>query len=176
MNESSSNLCCNEGSAFVVLKRDGARKFGHVGAAFELANGEFVCFSTDNPNGSASCLAKDKGFWHETVANKSEALELFKGKGYSDYKYLVVNNVDPNQALLKMSEISQLDYNIMNRNCENDVYDVLHDEGSGYGITANANWMFRNNKCYIGWVQEVLQPGPNHWFDANIAATESGTF
>ena len=52
------------------------------------------------------------------------------------------------------------------------MYDILHDEGSGYGITADTE--NKNNGCYIGWVQ--YPPGPNMWFDYSIDATASGIF
>ena len=153
-------------SAFVFLRRHGALGLGHVGGAFELADGSFMCFSTENGK------VEGKGFWKDTKNNKDEVVELFTSKDYTDYKRLEVYNVDPDQALKKLDEVKEMSYNGLWRNCQNDVYDVLHDEGSGYGITANS--FQRNNDCYIGWVQAFPAIGPNVWFDDKIAGTDYG--
>jgi len=152
-------------SAFVLLNSRGAHGFGHVAGCFEEEDGDFMCFSDDGPNASPQ-------FWMETKANQAEVLSLFQGKGYTDWKRLDVKDANPDHAMSKLNEVKDMEYNLIYRNCQNDVYDILHDEGSGFGITANL--AARNNGCYIGWVQEVDNPGPNHWFKYKIAATETG--
>ena len=154
-------------SAFVLLDSGGAYGFGHVAGCFEDEEGKFKCFSDDGPEASPQ-------FWIETKANQAEVLSLFQGKGYTDWKRLDVYNANPAQAMTKLNKVKDMEYNLLWRNCQNDVYDVLHDEGSGFGITANS--VFRNNGCYIGWYQEVNNPGPNHWFHYKIAATETAKF
>lgn len=169
-------------SAFVLLKRDGAENYGHVAGCFEFKGGcdheldrGFVCFSTDNPDGESTTSEgwEGKGFWHEEVPNRDAVLNLFKGIGYTDWKRLDVYNGDPDRAMSRMKTVAGMPYNIVWRNCQNDVYDVLHDENSGYGITANS--VSRNNGCYIGGVQDIV-PGPNNWFDNKIQATASGVW
>eukprot|EP00578_Thalassiosira_sp_NH16_P008481 CAMPEP_0181119772 /NCGR_PEP_ID=MMETSP1071-20121207/23779_1 /TAXON_ID=35127 /ORGANISM="Thalassiosira sp., Strain NH16" /LENGTH=264 /DNA_ID=CAMNT_0023204339 /DNA_START=93 /DNA_END=887 /DNA_ORIENTATION=+ len=154
-------------SAFVFLNRGAVHGLGHVGGCFEEEDGDFTCFSDDGPNARPQ-------FWTKTDIKQADVLLLFKGKEYTDWKRLDVYSADPAQALTKMNEVmdQNMKYNLVWRNCQNDVYDILHDEGSGFGITAD--WTFKNNGCYIGWVQEVMNPGPTHWFDENIAATETG--
>ena len=133
-----------------------------------------MCFATENPKGEFHVkvrVAEDKGFWkNDTLKDIDAVYALFKFKNYTDCKRLDVNGGNPDQAKRKMDYVSTLDYNVVSRNCENGVYDVLHDEGSGFGITANKQWG-RNNKCYIGWVQSEL--GPGDWFDKAISATET---
>ena len=179
-------------SAFVLLKRGDANGLGHVAGCFEEENGYFVCFSTDNPDGDLVQIEgyvydmvssngvpfsfcdkwEGKGFWIETKAKQDEVLDLFKGKGYTDWKRLDVYDSDPDRATSRMKTVACMPYNIVNRNCQNDVYDVLHDEGLGFGTTANSK--SRNNGCYIGWVQ--FPPAPNNWFDHSVAATASGVW
>jgi len=161
-------------SAFVFLKRDGASNAGHVGACFENWSGSFTCFSTDNSSGGPTTESgcDDKSFWSLTVSDADAALEYFERDSYTDWKRLDVFDVDPSHATAKMQWLAKQPYNIVNRNCENDVYDILHDERSGYGITANKD--AKNNGCYIGWVQGSLVP--NTWFDGSIGATASGIF
>ena len=153
-------------SAFVLLDRNAAAGLGHVAGCFEERDRDLICFSDDGPSASPQ-------FWTQTLANQDQVLSLFKGIGYTDWKRLDVEKADPAQALVKLNEVKDLEYNIVNRNDQNDVYDVLHDEGSGYGITANL--FYPNNGCYIGWVQSLV-PGASNWFDNDIAATASGVF
>mmetsp|Transcript_8495 Transcript_8495/g.14431 ORF Transcript_8495/g.14431 Transcript_8495/m.14431 type:complete len:282 (+) Transcript_8495:129-974(+) len=153
-------------SAFVLLKSDGALGFGHVAGCFELEEGAgFQCFSRD-----------DNDFWEDTKANQEEILNHFKGWGYTDWKRLDVFNADSKQALAKMNELKDKDYNLIFNNCQNNVYDILHDEGSGFGITADVR--NRNNGCAIGWVQLASEGdvGPNQWFRDWVYASESGIF
>jgi hypothetical protein len=169
--EATRNLKSNTKSAFVFLRRNGANGLGHVGGAFELADGTFMCFATENYSAQSFVSWEEKGFWNQIANSREDVLQVFREKDYTNYKRLDVYYVDPDMAMEKMEEVSKMDYNVMYRNCQNDVYDVLHDEGSGYGITANA--VFRNNNCYIGWVQDV-KIGPNNWFDNKIGETEKG--
>ena len=148
-------------SAFVLLKRGDPVGLGHVAGCFEEDDGNFMCFSRHV-----------ESFWYENKPDQDAILKHFKDWGYTDWKRLDVYDADPKQALAKMNELKDMEYNLIYRNCQNAVYDILHDEGSGFGITANSWW--RNNGCYIGWVQEVLNIGPTHWFVSNIAATASG--
>ncbi len=172
------------GVAYVFLNRRGANGLGHVGCAFLLSNGMLRCTATENQMGTPVTIAENKGFWTEDCANQLESVkqvfrkrrkitspsgELLFSDPYTDWKRLDVNNVNPEQATAMMYKRSKENYIFSNRNCENDVYDILHDEGSGYGITANAFF----NKVYIGWVQ--TQPTPNAWFALGIGESASGT-
>lgn len=162
-----------DGHAFVFLKRDGAANLGHVGACFQLPDLTYYCFATENPSGRANVPADMKGFWLEKVANdQNQVIALFRAKRYTDWKRLDVENANPEKAVEMMVKRSKEDYNIVSRNCENDVYDVLHDDG-GYGITADASHLpWEPTPFYIGWVQNGL--GPNDWFDKHINANDSG--
>ncbi len=187
----------DNGIAYVFLNRNGAAGLGHVGCAFLLGNGMLRCTGTENQAGNGYSASEYKGFWTEDCANDIDAavrtfqkdrkitiplgakdkngLPMNPGQGatwhnarYTEWKKLLVNNVDPEQATAMMLKRSREGYSITDRNCENDVYDILHDEGSGYGITANSF----TSRIYVGWVQSAF--GPNAWFDGHIGANEHG--
>lgn len=167
-----------DGVAYVFLKRDGAQNLGHVGGAFLFKDKDgtlkFRCFATENPKGTPVEPAKTKGFWTEVCPNNhDDVVAIFKKRKYTDWKKLEIKGAYPDLALAMMEKRSKEDYNVASRNCENDVYDVLHNEEmgkrTGYGVTANSF----TSKVYIGWVQEV-RIGPNIWFDEHIGATSSG--
>jgi hypothetical protein len=187
-----------DGVAYVFLNRKGANGLGHVGCAFLLENGMLRCTATENQAGNLYSAAQYKGFWTEDCFNQLEdVINTFQkertisippdakdkngfpmnpGAGqdwsnapYTEWKRLDVSNVDPVQATAMMIKRSREGYSITDRNCENDVYDILHDEGSGYGITANS---FASS-IYVGWVQSAF--GPNAWFDGHIGASAYGS-
>lgn len=185
------------GVAYVFLNRKGAGGLGHVSCAFLLGNGMMRCTGTENQSGNAYAAAQYKGFWTEDCPNRLEdiirtiqkersisiplgakdknGLPMNPGQGdtwyserYTEWKRLDVSNVDPERATAMMFKRSKEGYSFTDRNCENDVYDILHDEGSGYGITANSF----ASKVYVGWVQSAF--GPNAWFDDHIGASAQG--
>lgn len=170
---------------------------GHVGAAFLMANGMFRCFATENQSGNGYSSALYKGSWVEDCNNDLDAvirtfqktrtisipmgakdkngLPMNPGQGgtwsnarYTDWKRLDVSDVDPDRANAMLFKRQKEGYSITDRNCENDVYDVLHDEGSGYGITANDRF-----GIYVGWVQSAVKP--EDWFDDHIGASAQGS-
>ncbi|MDN3204961.1 hypothetical protein [Algoriphagus sediminis] len=182
------------GFAYVFLNRKGAGGLGHVGCAFLLRNGLVRCMSTENQVGHPYTSAAYKGFWTQDCPNNfASIVNLFQTRKtvvippgakdkngfnlkpgtyhsdpYTEWKRLDVQNVNPEQATWIMNKRSGEGYSITDRNCQNDVYDILHDEGSGYGITANSFV----SRIYIGWVQTAF--GPNAWFDGNIGASAHG--
>lgn len=157
------------GRAYVFLNRNGAGGLGHVGGAFQFKDEKgklkFLCFSTEK----GALFSSNKGSWQEIVDNKEmDVINMFMSHGsYTDFKRLDVKNVNPDQAFAMLAKREKEWYMLVNRNCENDVYDVLHDEDSGYGVTAKDN----GNNLYIGWVQSAATP--NFWFDDHIRASDS---
>jgi hypothetical protein len=187
-----------QGKAYVFLNRNGAPalgfKFGHVGGAFRLPDGQMRCFGTENLPGTAFTPAQYKSCWSEDCPDDlASIIKIFQkprsivippgvenikpgtytnngGNQYTDWKMLEIDDADPDQANGMLRKRSQEDYHFNDRNCENDVYDVLHDEGSGYGISA-----WDREPIYMGWVQSFDKLGPTAWFDNHIRATDSGT-
>ncbi len=187
-----------DGIAYVFLNRVGANGLGHVGGAFQMADGLFRCFASENQTGSAWISAGYKGCWVEDCENSLQAVintfqrprtlliptditdnfgnpikaGSYPNERYTEWKRFDVQDVYPDIANAKLAMRQGEDYNLAGRNCENDVYDVLHDsEGfppqrSGYGITANDH-----EHIYIGWVQTSF--GPNQWFDEHLRASAS---
>lgn len=167
------------GHAYIFLKRNGAANLGHVGGAFQIIqDGEYkiLCFATENKSGKATTPANDpdaKNFWMKILPNsQSVVLQYFKDLGYTDWKRFDLNSVDQTKAKNKLDDVKNRGYNITNANCENDVYDVLHDE-SGYGISANASHApWSPVPFYMGWVQVGF--GPNDWFDSHVHSNDRG--
>lgn len=176
-----------DGVAYIFLNRNGANGLGHVGGAFLMENGMFRCFATENPPGDIFVPAQYKGCWIEDCENsldaviatfqKSRTFTLPNGNRleisneYTEWKRLDVSDVYPELARAMLEKRRGEDYHLNDRNCENDVYDVLHDEEwgkrTGYGITANDA-----NPIYVGWVQTSF--GPKVWFDGHIGASDQG--
>ena len=185
-----------DGIAYIFLNRNGVKNLGQVGGAFLMGNGQVRCFATQNQAGAQSfnIPARYKGCWVEDCDNDLDAVirtfqktrELIIPNGvtnnwgqiitagsyynarYTDWKRLDASNINPEQANAMLQIRRSEPYNLLARNCENNVYDVLHDENSGYGITANC---FANT-IYVGWVQSAATP--ESWFDNHIGASEQG--
>lgn len=154
------------GKAYVFCRFSGAMHLGHVAGAFQMQNGAFRCFGTENPTGRGWVAAKDKGFWyhdcHEaevvpTFGRSRTILGIECGR-YDVYKILTQNNPDYGKAMQTLAWCAQQDYQILSpavvksRTCEDDVCDTL----SAYGL-----WM--------PWT--ITYPAPNAWFGV-IAAVQ----
>ena len=148
-----------KGVAYVFCRPSGANGFGHVGGAFQLSDGRFRCFGTENPTGGPYVAAAHKGFWQVDCTEagvvpafrQSRVLEGITCPPYNFYKILEQTNPNYGKALDTLQWCSQQDYAILSpaivksRTCEDDVCDTL----SAYGL-----WM--------PWT--VTYPAPNAWF------------
>lgn len=146
-----------DGKAYVFCRPSGANGFGHVGGAFQVENGEFICFGTENPLGEPYVLPARKGFWSERhpehgvvgAFNHSRVLEGITCAAYDFYKVLVQPDPDYRKALETLSWCAQQPYVVWAgpkaRTCEDDVCDTL----SAYRL-----WM--------PWT--ATYPAPNAWF------------
>jgi hypothetical protein len=145
--------------AFVFCRTSGAHGLGHVGGAFQLPNGMFRCFGTENHTGGGFVPAAQKGFWCEdhdeqgmfNTFRRSRKIENIVCPPYNLYKVIEKDNPDYNKAIQTLQWCSQQDYMIVSpaivkaRTCEDDVCDTL----SAYGL--NMPWT-------------VTNPAPNGWF------------
>jgi len=152
------------GLAYVFCRISGAGGLGHVGGAFQLPNGNFRCFATENPSGGAWVSWKDKGFW-EIDCQPNQVVDVFRQERviggvniapYDVYKIKQQNNPNYNNAVNTLAWCAQQDYIIFNplvpvkaRTCLDDVCDTL----SAYGL-----WM--------PWT--VTFPAPNAWFNSMV--------
>lgn len=185
-----------DGVAYIFLNRNGANGLGHVGGAFLMENGMFRCFATENPSGKGLVPSLYKCCWVEDCGDDLEsviatfqktrtfvipegATNIFNdslsgtyviSNKYTDWKRLDVSDIDSDRANAMLQKRRGEDYHVLDRNCQNDVYDVLHDEGSGYGITANGLY----SRIYVGGVQQI-PIGPDNWFDNHVGASDQGS-
>jgi hypothetical protein len=147
------------GIAYVFCRSSGAAYLGHVGGAFELENGNFLCFGTENPTGHPLVKPDKKGFWTE-ICDESEVVGVFKRSRiidgitcppYDCFKSLTQQNPDCQAAVDKLNWCGAQPYVLVGagkaRTCEDDVCDTL----SAYGL-----WM--------PWPYTF--PAPNGWFGA----------
>ena len=145
------------GNGYIFCRPSGAMGLGHVGGAFQLQNGLYRCFGTENPTGGAWVPAAQKGFWVEdhgaeavvSCFKKSRKYGTIICPPYNFYKIMTQQNPDYNKALQTLDWCGQQDYLIASvgkaRTCEDDVCDTL----SAYGL-----WM--------PWT--ITYPAPNAWF------------
>lgn len=153
------------GKAYVFCRTKGAPvpvigiPLGHVGGAFELPDGNFRCFGTENPKGDPYVPAAEKGFWNEdctasdvvSTFSKSRVLMGIACPPYDVYKILEQSNPNYDAAINKLAWCGLQDYQLLSaaivksRTCEDDVCDTL----SAYGL-----WM--------PWT--ITYPKPNDWF------------
>lgn len=151
------------GLAYIFCRTSGANGFGHVGAAFQLSDGKFRCFGTENPQGKPWVPWQEKGFWAQDCF-ENEVVSVFKQTKvmqgvtippYNLYKIKTQNNPNYAKAISTLDWCAKQDYQIVSpaivkaRTCLDDVCDTL----SAYGL-----WM--------PWT--VTYPAPNSWFASMI--------
>lgn len=151
------------GKAYIFCRTSGAGGLGHVGGAFQMADGRFKCFATENPSGQGWVSWKQKGFW-EIDCRENEVVNVFNQHRvisgvpippYNLYKIKTQNNPDYEKAKSTLDWCAKQDYQILSaavvksRTCLDDVCDTL----SAYGL-----WM--------PWT--VTYPAPNSWFLAML--------
>lgn len=152
-----------QGLAYIFCRTSGALGLGHVGGAFQLPNGKFRCFGTENPTGKGWVPWQEKGFW-TTDCDQNQIVSVFNQKRkmsgvivppYNLYKVKTQNNPDYKKAIQTLKWCSKQDYQILSvavvksRTCLDDVCDTL----SAYGL-----WM--------PWT--IKFPAPNDWFFSMI--------
>lgn len=147
------------GKAYIFCRTSGAGGLGHVGGAFQLPDGNFRCFGTENPTGGPWVAAADKGFWAEDCPEsmvvpkfgRSRTLMGIVCPPYNLYKIKIQDQPDYQAAIEKLVWCSNEPYMIIspavvkNRTCLDDVCDTL----SAYRL-----WM--------PW--PITYPAPNAWF------------
>jgi hypothetical protein len=146
----------------------GSLSSGHVGWAYQQANGTFICGSTENPSGNFNQPSTAKGAWLEChyendlvhaftqVRNFTDPQgnSVGSSKPYDHYKILVTDAPNPANAYAKATWCSQQDFHgsgfPRGRNCLDDVFDIL----TAYG------------KQGLPWPSDPRYCNPNWWFDA----------
>jgi hypothetical protein len=125
--------------AAVFVRRSGANGVGHVGWAFDCDAILADCGAVENPSGDPLNVQPiDMGFWTDTSI---DPVQFAKLRQYDEVKYFDLSGAQPAMAYGKMLWVAAQPYEVVGRNCLNDVYDVL----TTYGV---AN----------------LPPPVDHWF------------
>jgi hypothetical protein len=147
---------------YIFNRRNGADELGHVGWAYDVLDGTFICGATENPKGLGGLgqTGDAKGWWvsrpysNLLIDQFAHARVLPAGScpPYDSYKVLDVAAPDKDRAWQVACWARDQPYELTGiprgRNCMDDAYDILY----AYGAT-NLPWPTTN-------------PVPNFWYDA----------
>jgi hypothetical protein len=114
------------GAAFV--RYAGADGLGHVGWAFDYDAADVNAGAVENPSGAAKSDPADMGYWDVFVPSPIPAMAE---KGYNALKYVNLKRADPVSAYRVARWVATLPYEVIGRNCLDDVYDILR----AYGVS-----------------------------------------
>ncbi len=157
------------GMAMIFIRRDNwvfpNIKAGHVGWAFEMANGAYCCGSTENVTGNSSGSGPgfDNKAWYKVFSSRDEMLQEMRTNHfghpnrYDEYKQVRITQSNPQAALEEAKANLKKGYNFPGNTCLDHACDVLEN----YGVP----WQNGEGKPDWGmpWKQTHLHP--NHWFD-----------
>jgi hypothetical protein len=129
--------------AAVFVRYHSGDGFGHVGWAFDAADGLVDAGSVENHSGHVFTPATHMGFWNDHF---TDPVAEMRKRNYDDVKWIEVENADPVRAHRTALWIEHEAYKALHRNCEDDVYDVLR----AYGVD------------HLAWPTFVWIP--NRWF------------
>ena len=130
--------------AVVFVRRTGARGLGHVGWAFDCADGSFNVGSVENPLHHLRTQPRDDGFW---ALRPRDPIQPMRLRRYTDFKVIPIEHADVARAWRTVAWVSSRPYDVIGHNCMDATYDVLR----AYGL------------------EDLPIPAdhwePNHWFD-----------
>ena len=101
----------NMGMAMIFIRRDNwvfpNIKAGHVGWAFEMANGAYCCGSTENVTGNSSGSGPgfDNKAWYKVFSSRDEMLQEMRTNHfghpnrYDEYKQVRITQTNPLAAM-----------------------------------------------------------------------------
>jgi hypothetical protein len=108
--------------AAVVVRYGGADDLGHVGWAFDLSSDEVNAGAVENPSGAPRSSAPTTGFWQESLA---DPMPCIRQHNYNDVKVIDLPKGDPVAAYGVVKWVGTQAYDVVGRNCLDDVYDVM---------------------------------------------------
>jgi hypothetical protein len=123
----------------IVARRSGAVDgLGHVGWAYEQADGTWMCGATENPSGSIGGIGDVKGFWTEAyeatevprVFGLSRALPAGVCPPYDTYKSIDTLREDVSDAWSTAGWCRDQPFMVPCRDCLDDAFDVLTSYGA----------------------------------------------
>jgi hypothetical protein len=130
--------------AAVFVRRSGADGVGHVGWAFEGADGTFCTGSIENPGHTLISSPRDMGFW---ALRTLDPIAPMRGRRYTDFKLITLDDPQPLVAWRVVAWVSRHSYDVFGHNCMNATYDVLRSYGVPRLPAPAHHWE------------------PNHWFN-----------
>jgi uncharacterized membrane protein HdeD (DUF308 family) len=133
--------------ALVFVRHSGANGLGHVGWAFEWANGWFNVGAVENENSRPFETPAEMGFWSAHTLDPIETVQKHV-KLYEEYKIFYVTQPHMKEAWKTVIWESRQPYTVFRQNCSDVVYDILR----AYGVPE--------------LIDPVEAPEPNDWYDA----------
>jgi hypothetical protein len=112
--------------AGVVVRYAGAHDLGHVGWAFDLSSDEANAGAVENPGGTERSTPATMGFWQESLA---DPMPCIRQHSYNDVKVIDLPKGDAVAAYGVVKWIGTQPYDVLGRNCLDDVYDVMRTYG-----------------------------------------------
>ncbi len=147
----------SQGRAFIFIKPENVNfKFGsagHIGWGFMLSDGRFYCGATENyAKGDIRTYlvlaGYDNDFWSELCQDENDMFRKMKSLGYTQYKWVGVNNPKIRAAKIATEEVQNKGFQGISNNCLDHVYTVLAAYGLGF-------WELPSRQVFIF---------PNKWF------------
>ncbi len=132
--------------AIVFVRHSGANGLGHVGWAFEWANGWFNVGALENENSRPIEVPSEMGFWSAHTLDPIGTVQKHF-KPYEEYKIFYVTQPHMKEAWKTVIWESRQPYTLFRQNCSDVVYDILR----AYGVPE--------------LIDPVEAPAPNDWYD-----------
>lgn len=127
---------------------------GHIGWAFQLADGSLYGGSTEN-NGAHYKIdpGRDNDFWAERFISEFDMFKKFKSLGYSAYKVINVQKPKILAAKLRSEECMMKGFQGVSNNCLDHTYQIFEAYGlNGFTLPNRQVFSFPNR-----WFQEFYQ-------------------
>ncbi len=164
----------SQGRAFIFIKPEnvnlGLGRAGHIGWGFMLSNGLFYCGATENyAKGTINDIyvspGKDNDFWAELCQDENDMFRKMKALGYTQYKWVGVNNPKIAAAKISTEEIQMSGFAGLHNNCLDHTYKVLAAYGlNWYELPARQVFLFPNK-----WFNEFFpKVGGNGLYGHNL--------
>ena len=127
-------ICDATSGAVIIFERDnflaGAADVGHVGVAFQLADGTWMAGAVEGPGGAWNVVGTfgENGGWFtlEPLKTESDVVKEFANKVYDRMTIIDVSNPDFGNALTEIKKIPGRGFSVItNDDCLSAVYDVL---------------------------------------------------
>lgn len=112
--------------ATVFVRYGGAYDLGHVAWAFDMTEGVVNAGSVENPSGHSTAQPRSMEYWDATTP---DPMPLIRKHAYDALKLKDLSSSNIIAAMRTAAWIGHQAYHVFERNCLDDVYDVLRAYG-----------------------------------------------